>query len=298
MKTKNTQTLAPIKPFLNTGEEVLYHRRVFNFLNTDEIWCLTNHRLIYFNKKVFEEKTLFEPEELVVFHETGKVQFSGNVHLLTTQRLLVLDIGAKEYLLQAILLSKINQVDICVVANQGQNAITYGIRIDVNDREDPAMIIHGGVNTNGIDQYSLNQQEQKNINERFPRKVCEVTGLKFALPQMRSGPGGYTPVTFYSKSDLVWPASCSSCNKEMQDLVYDKFTVVNPWLSTYGIGLGLLPWITYSIPYCPACYKGYFGLEMVSRAVEIGWAQFDGARVELLFRNRDYAVNFITANSQ
>ena len=298
MKTETSQVLAPIMGFLAPGEEVLYHRRLFDFLNTGDLWCLTNQRLLLLRDKDLEEKPLLEQGEQVITHETGEVQYSGNVHLLTTHRVLILNVGDRDYLLKAIQLSKIKQVDVGVIVQRGQNAISYGLMVDEVDFEDPVLILHGGVNTHGIDQLSLSRQEQQKINERFPRRLCELAGVKFAVPKTRAGTRGYTLVTFYSKSDLVWPASCSSCNKDTKDLVFDKFTVVNPWLSTYGIGYGLLSWIPYSIPYCLECYEAYFGAEKDNRAIEIGWAQFDGARVELQFKNRDYAMNFIEANSR
>lgn len=297
MKTIPSQILAPITPFLVPGEEIIFYRRLFDFLNTGDLWCLTNQRLLMFRKKLLDEKPLLGPGEQVVYHETGDLQFTGNVHLLTTQRVLILDIGAKNYLLQTIQLSKIKQVDVCVIGKQGQNAISYGLRIEVADTEEPVLILHGGVNTNGIDQFSLSKQEQQKINERFPQRLCEFAGLKFAAPQIRTGSIGFTVVTFYNKSNLVWPVSCSSCNKDVQNLVFDRFTIDNPWLSIYGIGYGLLPCITYLIPYCPECYVLHFEADKVYRAVQAGWAQFDGARAELQFENKAYALNFILANS-
>ena len=297
MKTITPQVPAPIMLFLTPGEEILFHKRSFDFLNTTNLWCLTNRRLLSLKKKILEEIPLLEPEERVVCHETGEVQFSGNVHLLTSQRVLILDIGVKDYLLQSIQLSKIKQVDVGVIRKRSQNAVSYGLRIEVADFEEPALIFHGGVNTNGIDQLALSRQEQRKINERFPRRLCEIVGLKFAVPQMRAGSHDFTVVTFYSKSDLVWPDSCSSCNKDVQNLVFDRLIIDNPWLSTYGIGFGLLPCITYLIPYCPECYDVRFGAEKVYRAVQPGWAQFDGARVELRFENQAYATDFVQTNS-
>ncbi|NJD59338.1 MAG: hypothetical protein FIA98_08055 [Anaerolineae bacterium] len=283
--------------FLDPEEEILFHRRLFDFLNSDELWCLTNRRLLAFRKNLLLEAPLFEPDERVVCHETGEVQFSGNVHLLTTQRVLILDIGAKNYLIKSIKLSKIKNVDVCVMSNHGQNAISYGLRIVIADTDEAIFILHGGVNTGGIDLLSLSRQEQQKINERFPRRLCELAGLQFAIPQTRPATGGFTVVTFYNKSDLVWPDSCSSCNRYEQNLVFDRLIINNPWLSTYSIGFGLLPGITHMIPYCPECYEEHFGADKVHRAVQAGWAQFDGARVELLFENKAYAMNFIQVYS-
>ena len=298
MNTTTSQALVSINPYLKPGEVLLFYRRISDFLRADDLWYLTNQRLILIRKKVLEEKTLLEPGELVVYHDIGDVQFNGNVHLLTTHRVIVLDVGAKDYLLESILLNKITNVDINVIGKQGLNAISYGLRIDISDSEQPIMIIHGGITTNGNNQLSLSKKEQQQVNERFPRKICEVTGLNFAIPQMRVGSSGSTVVTFYSKSDLVWPSRCSACCKNVDELVFDKCIVENPWLSTYSIGFGLLPRIMYSIPYCPECYEGRFGTGNPSRAVQEGWAQFDGARVELRFENQDYAMDFIQSNSQ
>jgi hypothetical protein len=153
-------------------------------------------------------KTILEPEELVIYHDTGDLQFNGNVHLITTHRVIILDVGAKDYLLESIPFYKITHVDINVIGKRGMNAISYGLRIDISDSEQPIMIIHGGITTNGINQLSLSKPEQRLINERFPRKICEVTGLKFAIPQRRVGSSGFTVITFYSKS--TWFKRCSA----------------------------------------------------------------------------------------
>jgi len=262
------------------------------------LWLLTNQRLLLVKKGVLKEIPLLEPGELVIYHDTGDVQFSGNVHILTTQRVIVLEVGAKDYLLESILLSKITQVDINVIGKRGVNAITYGLRIVVAEIEQPFEIIHGGISTNGINQPSLSKTEQQQVNERFPRKICEVAGVKFAIPQMRVGVSGVTVVAFYSKSDLVWPARCSACCKNVDGLVFDRYIVDNPWLATYSIGFGLLPRITYSIPYCPECYQIRFVEGKEKRAVHEGWAIYDGAKVELCFENQAYAMDFIQTNSR
>jgi len=297
MNTTTSQALVSITPYLKPGEVLLFHRRISDFLRTDDLWYLTNQRLLLIRKKVLEEKTLFEPGELVIYHDTGDLQFNGNVHLLTTQRVIVLDVGAKDYLLESFPLNKIRNVDINVIGKRGLNAISYGLRIDIFDSEQSIVIIHGGVTTNGNNQLSLSKPEQQLINERFPRKICEVTGLKFAIPQERVGSSGCTVITFHSKSDLVWPARCTACYKNVDGLVFDKYTIDNPWLATYSIGFGLLPRITYSIPYCPECYDLRFGESKENRAVQEGWSKYDGARVELRIENRAYAMDFIQTNS-
>jgi hypothetical protein len=246
---------------------------------------------------MLKEILLLEPGESVIYHDTGDVQFSGNVHLLTTHRVIILEVGAKDYLLESIPLNKITKVDIHIIGERGMNAITWGLNIDISDSEQPLALIHGGITTNGINQLSLSKTAQQQVNERFPRKICEVTGLDFAVPQMRVGSSSVTVITFYSKSDLVWPARCSACYKNVDSLVFDKYTVDNPWLATYSIGYGLLPRITYSIPYCPECYQVRFVEGKENRAVQEGWSKYDGARVELLFENQGYAIDFIQTNS-
>jgi len=286
-----------ITPYLKPGEKLLFYRRIFEFLKWSDLWLLTNQRLLLVKKEMLKEILLLEPGESVIYHDTGDVQFSGNVHLLTTHRVIILEVGAKDYLLESIPLNKITKVDIHIIGERGMNAITWGLNIDISDSEQPIAVIHGGITTNGINQLSLSKTEQQQVNERFPRKICEVAGVKFAIPQMRVGVSGVTVVAFYSKSDLVWPARCSACCKNVDGLVFDKYTVDNPWLATYSIGFGLFPRITYSIPYCPECYQIRFVEGKENRAVQEGWAQFDGARVELRFENQDYAMDFIHSNS-
>jgi hypothetical protein len=298
LNTKTVQVLISLLPYLKPEEMALFFRRIFDFLRGSDLWLLTNQRLLLVKKEVLKEIPLLEPGELVIYHDTGEVQFSGNVHLLTTQRVIVLDIGAKDYLLESIPLNKITKVDINIIGKRGIHAITYGLKIDVAENEQPIEIIHGGINTNGINQSSLSKTEQQQINERYARKICEVTGLNFAIPQMRVGSSGFTVITFYSKSDLVWPARCSACCRNVDGLVFDKYAVDNPWLATYIIGFGLLPRITYSIPYCPDCYQVRFVEGKENRAVQEGWSKYDGARVELLFENQDYAIDFIQTNSR
>jgi hypothetical protein len=297
MNTATSQALVSINPYLRPGEALLFHRRISDFLRADDLWYLTSQRLLMIRKKVLEEKTLLEPGELVIYHDTGDLQFNGNVHLLTSHRVIVLNVGSKDYLLQAIPLYKITHVDINVIRKRGMNTITYGLRIDTSDSEQPIGIIHGGITTNGNDQLSLSKTEQQRVNERFPRKICEVSGLSFAIPQTRVGSSDFTVVIFYSKSDLVWPAKCSACCKNVDDLIFDKYVVENPWLATYSIGYGLLPSITYSIPYCSECYRLRFVEGKENRAVQEGWGKYDGARVELCFENQTYAMDFILTNS-
>jgi len=297
MNTKTLQVLMTILPYLKPGEKLLFYRRIFDFLRGSDLWLLTNQRLLLVKKEVLKENSLFEPGELVIYHDTGDLQFDGNVHLLTTHRVIILDVGAKDYLLESIPLNKITKVDINVIGKRGLNATTYGLMIDISDSEQPIVIIHGGITTNGINQLSLSNTEQRQVNECFPRKICEVTGLNFAIPQMRVGSSGCTVITFYSKSDLVWPARCSACCRYVDDLVFDKYTVDNPWLATYSIGFGLLPKITYSIPYCPECYQVRIVEGKENRAVQEGWSKYDGARVELRFENQAYAIDFIQTNS-
>ncbi len=291
------QALVSIRPDLKPGEVLLFHKRVFDFLKTSDHWFLTNQRLLLRSKRGLEEKTTLESGEQVIYHETGDVQFSGNVHLLTTQRLLVLDVGAKDYILESIQLDKITQVDISVIGKRGLNAINYALRIDVAESDEHVLITHGGITTGGIDQSSLSRTEQQQINERFPRKVCDVVGLKFAVPQKRIGPCGSRLVSFYCKNDLIWPESCSACNKKVDGLVFDKYLIENTWLTTYSIGFGLFPRIAFQIPYCPECYQARFESDKVRRAVQEGWANYDGARVDLQFENHSYAKDFIQTNS-
>lgn len=294
-----SQALIPFMPYLKPDEEILSYRRIPRFLGGSDLWILTNQRLLMFGKKGLEEKTLFVPNEYAVSHETGELQFSGNVHLLTNQRVIVIDIGARDYLLESVHLSKITKVDIHVIGEGWINPIIYGLRINLADDDEPVMIKHGGITTGGIDKQEIDLYQRQKINERFPRKICEIAGLKFAIPQKRAGAGGVTVITFYSKSDLVWPERCSACFENTQDLVYDQYTVENPWLAAeYNLGIGLIPKFTYRIPYCPDCYRESLGFEPKKRAVKEGWAQSDGARVEFCFENQLYAMEFIHTNSR
>jgi hypothetical protein len=84
------QALIPFRPYLKLGEEILFHKRISRFLGGSDLWLLTSQRLLMVGKKGLEEKTLFVPGESTVYHETGEQQFSGNVHLLTNQRVIVL----------------------------------------------------------------------------------------------------------------------------------------------------------------------------------------------------------------
>lgn len=292
------QALIPFRSYLKLGEEILFHKGISRFLGGNVLWLLTSQRLLMVGKKGLEEKTLFIPGEYTVYHETGELQFSGNVHLLTNQRVIVLDIGARDYILESVPLSKITNVDINVIREGWINSIIYGLRINVADADEPVVIKHGGVTTGGIDKQEMDLNKRQKINERYPRKIYEVAGLKFAIPQKRAGAGGVTVIAFYSKSDLVWPARCSACYENTHDLVYDEYTVENPWLAAgYRFGFGLIPKFTYRIPYCSDCYRERLGFETKKRAVKEGWAQSDGARVELCFENQPYAMEFIQNNS-
>jgi hypothetical protein len=293
------QALLPFRPYLKSSEEILYNQKISRFLGGSDLWLLTSQRLLSVGKKVLEEKTLFDEGENTICHETGEKQFSGNVHLLTNQRVIVLNIGARDYLLETIPVSKITHVDVHVTREGGINSFIYGLIIDAAGYDEPVVIKHGGVTTGGIDKQEMSLIERQQINERFPRKICEVAGLSFAIPRKRAGSGGMTTIDFYSKSDLVWPARCSACYRQVDELVYDEYAVENSWLNAgYGFGYGLIPQLTYQIPYCPDCYRERFGSEKINRAVKAGGAQTNGARVELCFENQPYMMEFIQFNSR
>jgi len=298
MPATTPQALIPFRPYLKLGEEILFHKRISGFLGGSDLWLLTSHRLLMVGKNGLEEKTLYVPREYSVYHETGELQFSGNVHLLTNQRIIVLDIGARDCIMESIPLSKVTKVDINVIGEGWLNSIIYGLRINVADADEPVVIRHGGITTGGINITEMDLNKRQKISERFPRKICEVAGLKFAIPQKRAGAGDVTVIAFYSKSDLVWPERCSACYENTHDLMYDEYTIENPWLAAeYNLGFGLIPEFTYRIPYCSDCYRERLGLDPKKRAVKEWWAQSDGARVELCFENQPYAMEFIQNNS-
>lgn len=291
------QSLMPIQSYLQEGEEILFHRRISRFLRGQDFWLLTNRRLLRVGRGSMVEKTLYDLSEYAVFHEIGEYQFTGNVHLLTNQRVIVLDIGARDYILETVPLNMVNKVDIQIIGEGLLNSFMYGLHITVTGKE-PIVIKHGGLTTDGIDKQEMSFIERQKINERFPRKICELTGLSFATPLKRTGADGVIFVNFYSKSDLVWPERCSVCYQIMDGLVYDNYTVENTWLTAgYRFGSGLIPQFTYQIPYCQRCYNERFGSTKNYRAVKTGWSQSNGARVELCFENQSYAMDFIQINS-
>jgi len=285
-------------PYLKPDEKLAFYQRDSGLLSGGNLWLLTNQRLLMAKKKQLEEKTLFEPGEQVLCFETGDLQFSGNVHLLTTQRVIVLDVGAKNYLLESISLSKITQVDISVIRWRVLNTIIYGLRINTTEIEQPVEIMHGGISTGGINLQTMSRFKQQEVLERFPRKICGAVGLKFAPPRKIASMRDGIIVRFYSKSDLVWPERCAACYEIMDGLLYDEYTIDSPWLATYNFGFGLFPRFTYRIPYCPACYEARFSSGEINRAVKVGWAKSDGARVELCFENKSYAIDFMHTNNR
>lgn len=297
MNTIPRQSPIAFSQYLKPDEEILLHKQSGLF-GRGGIWLLTNRRLLRIGEKGIVEETLLMPGEEVVYYETGNFQFSGNIHLLTTQRILVLSVGAKDYLWESIPLNQITQVDISVIKKGLSNIIVYGLRIHTETRE-TVVIAHGGITTGEIDKRKMSPEERQRVNERFPRKVCKITGLKFALPRIMPSAMGVTVVEFYSKSDLEWPARCSSCYDDRSGVVYDEYMIESPWLAAgCNFGLGLLARITYRIPYCPDCYQERFSFGKINRAVKEGWARSNGARVELCFENRLYAMEFIRANSR
>jgi hypothetical protein len=298
MPTTLPHALLTLRSYLKPGEDILFHKRIPRFLGESYLWLLTSQRLLFVGKKGSEEKPLFAPGEFPVYHEIGELQFSGNVHLLTNQRIIILDIGARDFILETIPLSKVTKVDIHVIQDGLLNSITYGLQITTTNDDESIMIKHGGVTIEGIDNHEMDLYKRQQINERFPRRICDVAGLRFAIPQKRAGARDVTVISFYSKSDLVWPDRCSACYENTHMLVYDEYSVENPWLAAgYRLGFGLIPKFTYRIPYCSDCYRERIRLEIKKRAVKEGWAQFDGARVELCFENQLYVMEFIQNNS-
>ncbi len=298
MKTSISQALNIFEAQRLPGELVIYHKAISRDLWGSDLWLFTDQRLLRIHKGMVEEKLLFEPGEAIVFYETGEMQFSGNVHLLTSQRLLVLDIGARNYLLHLIPLRKIVEVDVTGVREGSLNTINYALKISLVGEDESLVIRHGGISTGSITETLLEPLQRQQLNERFPRKICETVGLRFAIPRRRMGLNGVSLVDFYSKSNLAWPQRCSACYANTHALVYDTFTVENPWLAVgYHLGFGLIPYFTYQIPYCPDCYKERVVFEPKKRAVKTGSAQSNGARVELCFENQPYAQDFIQINS-
>jgi hypothetical protein len=297
MPTSLPQVPIPGQSHLRDGEEILFHKRISKFFGASDHWLLTSQRLLQVGKSGLDEKKLYDLNEKAVLSEIGEFQFSGNVHLLTNQRIIVLDIGANDYILETIPLSKVNKVDIQIIREGLLNSLMYGLQITVMD-DGTIVIKHGGIITEGIDKQEMSLIERQKINERFPRKICEVTGLSLAIPQKRISKGGMTYVDFYSKSDLAWPQICSACYINTNGLVYDEYTVENTWLAAgYRFSPGLIPQFTYQIPYCQECYTERFGFTKNYRSVKAGWSQSNGARVELCFENQAYATDFIRANS-
>ncbi len=94
--------LVHFKSYLKDDEEILFHRKISRFLGDDGFWILTNQRLLQVVRGSLEEKTLYDLSEYAVFYEIGECQFTGNVHLLTNQRVIVLDIGARDYILETV----------------------------------------------------------------------------------------------------------------------------------------------------------------------------------------------------
>jgi hypothetical protein len=298
MKTTISQALSVFESQRLPGELVVYHKSALRDFWGRDLWLLTDQRLLLIRKGTVEEKLLFEPGEAIVSYETGEEQFSGNVHLLTSQRLLVLDTGARNYLLHSIPLGKIVEVDVTGVRDGSLNTIIYALKIKLVDGDDSLLIQHGGVSTGSINETLLEPQQRQQLNERFPRKICETVGLKFAFPRRRIGPNGLSLVDFYSKSDLTWPERCSACYVNTHALVYDTLSVENPWLAAeYHLGFGMIPNFSYQIPYCPDCFHKHLELEPVKQAVKAGSANSNGARVELCFENQEFAQEFIQTNN-
>jgi len=279
------------------GELVVYHKAVFRDLWGNELWLLSDQRLLRIYKGTAEEKPLFEPGEMIIYHESAESQFSGNVHLLTERRLLVLNIGARNYLLHSIALSTIAEVDITGIRDGALNTLLYALKIKVSGVDEPIEIKYPQGPVDSIKIPLTEYEKRQQLYERFPRKIREIAGVKFAVPKQRTAVSGGSLVDFYSRSDLVWPLRCSACYQKPLELLFDSYSPENPWLAAhYHLGFGLIPQFTYQIPYCPDCYKDRLVFEPKNRAVKTGPAQSNGARVELSFENHIYAQDFVQVN--
>jgi hypothetical protein len=118
----------------------------------------------------------------------------------------------------------------------------------------------------------------------FPRKLCEVAGLKFAPVKLSRQPGGGWTLLYYwglkQPSEMVWPQHCASCYGPLGDVKWEKF----PLLST-----------TQQIPYCPACHKERFGFLRKDHAVKNPQSSMH-QHIELWFENQKYAQEFADLN--
>jgi hypothetical protein len=236
----------------------------------------------------FPFKPFLEQGEEVIYYSKG----SKGGEVLTNQRIFCL---GGEGVGHSIALADITSVDVEVRLSVGRmpyHVLTLGIR---GETEPWFMSIGAG----GLEGYDASMDEREWI-ERFPRKICEITGLKFAVPKVysRQWRKEGTALAFYIKTDLVWPSKCASCRTEVQEPKYDSLTLsrISDQRGTYSF-FGESS-VTFEIPYCSNCYKQRrLGLVKARRAVKEEHS-FNGAIALLWFENHLYAEDFIKVNSK
>lgn len=252
------------------------------------------------------------PDEKVVFCEEqpeGKPVF-GRVYVLTSQRLLALDAKGRPGLTVDIHLSEIKFLQVCVKSYAGtvpgMLAYQRAITLDMRDGSTQTLLQPGPMLPNEAKLPQINlglglglgkkstyvwKSDTQVKREQLARKICEVCRMPFCAPYHLSNLPA-NQVTFYVKSDLVFPQRCAACMKESRELITDR---IIPGISNQ-INLPRLFGVYFDVPYCPECHAKRFAGMKKKRAVKLKFLL--DITATLAFENIAYAEAFKKVNSR
>lgn len=256
-------------------------------------------------------QTIMQKQEEILFFEeqpAGRPVF-GRVYVLTNQDLFAIDTDPKQQQTVHIPLTDIDALQISVVSYPGMmpGSLAYQRAIKLHMKDGsihtllhpgpvlpdegklPAFSLGLGLGAGKKSTYSWKGDTQAK-REQLPRKICAAAKIPFCTPyHLPNLPANQ--VTFYIKSDLVFPQLCAACLKESSQLSIDR---IIPGTSN-DLRLPRLFGVHFDIPYCEACHARRFGI-FKKRAVKLKFLLDISATLE--FENLEYADRFVSLNSK
>ncbi|MEA4909715.1 MAG: hypothetical protein VB089_18980 [Anaerolineaceae bacterium] len=254
--------------------------------------ALTDRRLFLRRGAEMEERRYLYTGENVEAYEIGRFVLSGDVHLLTGRRLLVMDLAQDGTVLANQALQGIESLDMTLIYSHKIAHVGFTLGMQ-NERR--LSVVHGDIRTPGA---ALNGQDLVGlqvVRERLPRRLCELAGIPFAPPQYMPYSGAGAMVSFYLKADLRWPQYCAACMERGEVLKPHALKLRRNGNVTAADRLAEQALL--EIPYCASCYRERFGWLRRRPAVQ-EYSGFNGVRAALWFESRRYAAEFVRLNRQ
>ncbi len=283
-----------ILPHLVQGEEVIDAQKAGIF-GGGNISVLTTKRHLLISKSISETTYLNDDETIKFFEQQSSLPVYGWVYLLTNLRFLAIDLSNDNWLVAEYPLAAMSGLFVVPVLHiSGALTEHYrGFKIIFQDGKEQAFYHPGPIFDDPKKVSNIWKSESQKIYEKLPREICALTNIKFSPPYEGKNSAS-NELTFYVKSDLVFPQRCAACMKEAVPFKYD---IIDPGSEIgQSVSAATLFWIKFEIPYCEACYQKRFGFLKKERAVKK--TRFDFLMATMKFDNSDYAKEFLEINSE